>query len=192
MGLMPLYFSHCLFMYLSISVYNQRKHIVAAQANLLETLNYPADILLSNCSYHSNFTSLVITKGTFKNYNELWNDQWSSGGDMNTNGNEKDGDESKEDNGVDQYGDPASPHVAEVHHSAVARQLEQQPALLSTPQIAPLLSIPVPNLPSLFHLFLFSKVCACLRYSNRLVYKVGDRGPGMCVLLWGLVVGYRI
>lgn len=39
---------------------------------------------------------------------------------MNTNGNEKDGDESKEDNGVDQYGDPASPHVAEVHHSAVA------------------------------------------------------------------------
>lgn len=144
MGLMPLYFSHCLFIYLSISVYNQRKHIVAAQANLLETLNYPADILLSNWSYHSNFTSLVITKGTFKNYNELWNDQWSSGGDMNTNGNEKDGDESKEDNGVDQYGDPASPHVAEVHHSAVARQLEQQPALLSTPQIAPLLSIPVP------------------------------------------------
>jgi len=46
---------------------------------------------------------------------------------MNTNGNEKDGDESKEDNGVNQYGDPASPHVAEVHHSAVARQLEQQP-----------------------------------------------------------------
>lgn len=62
-----------------------------------------------------------------KKIDVVWNDQWSSRGDMNTNGNEKDGDESKEDNGVNQYGDPASPHVAEVHHSAVARQLEQQP-----------------------------------------------------------------
>ena len=46
---------------------------------------------------------------------------------MNTNGNEKDSDESKEDNGVDQYGDATRTHVTEVHHSAVARQLEQQP-----------------------------------------------------------------
>ncbi|KAK3002300.1 hypothetical protein RJ639_022072 [Escallonia herrerae] len=46
---------------------------------------------------------------------------------MDTNGNEEDGDQSKEDDGVHQDGCTTGLHVAELHHPVPAGQLEEQP-----------------------------------------------------------------
>ncbi|KAK3043228.1 hypothetical protein RJ639_002471 [Escallonia herrerae] len=47
--------------------------------------------------------------------------------DMDTNGNEEDGDQSKEDDGVHQDGCATGLHVAKLHHPVPAGQLEEQP-----------------------------------------------------------------
>lgn len=46
---------------------------------------------------------------------------------MNPDGNEEDGDEAEEDDGVDQYWDATRLHVPEVDYPVVPGQLEQQP-----------------------------------------------------------------
>lgn len=46
---------------------------------------------------------------------------------MNTNGNKKDGEESKKDDGVDEDRQTAGLHVRKSHHSATPWQLKQQP-----------------------------------------------------------------
>ncbi|CAL5368575.1 unnamed protein product [Camellia sinensis] len=45
---------------------------------------------------------------------------------MDANSDEEDGDEAEEDDGVNQYGHPASLHVIEFHHSTFTGELEQQ------------------------------------------------------------------
>lgn len=51
----------------------------------------------------------------------------SSSVDVNANSDEEDGEEAKEDDGVDEDGNPTSMHAPELHHSSPPRQLEQQP-----------------------------------------------------------------
>ncbi|WOK97441.1 hypothetical protein Cni_G06149 [Canna indica] len=51
----------------------------------------------------------------------------SAGVDVDANGDEEDGDETEEDDGVDEYGDAAGLEVAELHHPVPPRQLKQQP-----------------------------------------------------------------
>ena len=50
-----------------------------------------------------------------------------AGGDVDTNGDNEDCDETKEEDAVDQYGDTACLHVCELNHPALPRELEQQP-----------------------------------------------------------------
>lgn len=47
--------------------------------------------------------------------------------DMNTDCNKENGDEAKEDDGVDKDGSTTGLHVRKLHNSAFGRQLEQQP-----------------------------------------------------------------
>lgn len=44
---------------------------------------------------------------------------------MDTNSNEKDGDEAEEDDGMNQDGDSTGLHVPKLHHSAPCWQLKQ-------------------------------------------------------------------
>lgn len=53
--------------------------------------------------------------------------RWLAGGEVDTNGDDEDGDEAEEDDGVDEDGDAAGLHVGELHRPLVARQLKQQP-----------------------------------------------------------------
>lgn len=46
---------------------------------------------------------------------------------MNAYGDEEDGDETKEDNGVDKYRQSTGLHVPKLHHPVPPRQLKQQP-----------------------------------------------------------------
>ncbi|OWM76220.1 hypothetical protein CDL15_Pgr009866 [Punica granatum] len=46
---------------------------------------------------------------------------------MDTKGDEEDGGEAEEDDGVDEDGRTAGLHVAELHHPPLPRQLKQQP-----------------------------------------------------------------
>lgn len=46
---------------------------------------------------------------------------------MNTYGDEEDGDKSKEDDGVDENGNPTGLHVSKLHDFIPSRQLKQQP-----------------------------------------------------------------
>ncbi|KAK2661445.1 hypothetical protein Ddye_000019 [Dipteronia dyeriana] len=47
--------------------------------------------------------------------------------DMNTNSDEENGDKPKVNDGVDKYGGATGLHTIKLHHSTLARQLEQQP-----------------------------------------------------------------
>ncbi|KAI4383620.1 hypothetical protein MLD38_009432 [Melastoma candidum] len=51
----------------------------------------------------------------------------SAGVDVNADGHEEDGDEAEEYDGVDEDGEAAGAHAAELHHAMVPRDLEQQP-----------------------------------------------------------------
>lgn len=50
-----------------------------------------------------------------------------AGVDVNTNSNEENGDEAKVNDGMDQDGNPTGLHVVKLDHSAIPRQLKQQP-----------------------------------------------------------------
>lgn len=47
--------------------------------------------------------------------------------DMHTNGNKKDGNESKKEDGMDQNRHTTGLHVPKLHHFVSSRQLKQQP-----------------------------------------------------------------
>lgn len=47
--------------------------------------------------------------------------------DVNADGNEKDGDDAKINDGMNQNGEAACMHVSKLHHSTSSRQLKQQP-----------------------------------------------------------------
>lgn len=47
--------------------------------------------------------------------------------DVDSNGDEEDGNEAKEDDGVNKNGNPTCLHIMKLHHSFIPRQLKQQP-----------------------------------------------------------------